>query len=261
MDGSRRYDTDLSDAAWALVAPLLPPARPGGRPRTTDLRAVVDAILYLLRTGCQWRLLPRDFPPWSTVHHYFRTWRNTGVWVRLHRALYARARAAAGRAPCPSLVIMDGQSVKTTERGGVRGFDGHKRVKGRKRHILVDTLGLPIANRVESAGISDRRAGARLLAGLRPLFPAIRTVMADAGHESRKLARELRRRDDWQLVIVKRRERAFRIVGLTWIAERSFAWLGRNRRLSKDYEYRVQTSEAMIGIAAIRLMLSRLVPA
>ena len=260
MDGSRRYGTDLSDAAWALVAPLLPPARPGGRPRTTDLRAVLDAILYLLRTGCQWRLLPRDFPPWSTVHHYFRTWRRTGVWVRLHRALYARARAAAGRAPCPSLVIMDGQSVKTTERGGVRGFDGHKRVKGRKRHILVDTLGLPIANRVESAGISDRRAGARLLAGLRPLFPAIRTVMADAGHESRGLARELKRRDGWRLVIVKRRERAFRIAGLTWIVERSFAWLGRNRRLSKDYEYRVQTSETMIGIAAIRLMLNRLAP-
>jgi putative transposase len=261
MDGSRRYDADLNDAAWALVAPLLPPARPGGRPRTTDLRAVVDAILYLLRTGCQWRLLPRDFPPWSTVHHYFRTWRRTGVWVRLHRALYARARAAAGRAPCPSLVIMDGQSVKTTERGGVRGFDGHKRVKGRKRHILVDTLGLPIANRVEPANVSDRRAGARLLAGLRPLFPAIRTVMADAGHESRRLARQLRRREGWRLVIVKRRERAFRIAGLTWIAERSFAWLGRNRRMSKDYEYRVQTSEAMIGIAAIRLMLNRLVPA
>ena len=261
MDGSRRYDTDLSDAAWALVAPLLPPARPGGRPRTTDLRGIVDAILYLLRTGCQWRLLPRDFPPWSTVHHYFRTWRNTGVWVRLHRALYARARAAAGRAPCPSLVIMDGQSVKTTERGGVRGFDGHKRVKGRKRHILVDTLGLPIANRVEPANMSDRRAGARLLAGLRPLFPAIRTVMADAGHESRRLARQLRRREGWRLVIVKRRERAFRIAGLTWIAERSFAWLGRNRRMSKDYEYKVQTSETMIGIAAIRLMLNRLATA
>jgi putative transposase len=261
MDGSRRYDTDLSDAAWALVAPLLPPARPGGRPRTTDLRAVVDAILYLLRTGCQWRLLPRDFPPWSTVHHDFRTWRNAGVWVRLHRALYARARAAAGRAPCPSLVIMDGQSVKTTERGGVRGFDGHKRVKGRKRHILVDTLGLPIANRVEPANMSDRRAGARLLAGLRPLFPAIRTVMADAGHESRRLARQLRRREGWRLVIVKRRERAFRIAGLTWIAERSFAWLGRNRRMSKDYEYKVQTSETMIGIAAIRLMLNRLATA
>ena len=215
MDGSRPYGTDLSDAAWALVAPLLPPAKAGGRPRTTDLRAVVDAILYLLRTGCQWRMLPRDFPPWSTVHHYFRAWCNAGVWAGLHRALYARARVAAGRPPCPGLVVMDGQSVKTTERGGVRGFDGHKRVKGRKRHILVDTLGLPIANRVGPANMSDRRAGGRLLAGLRTLFPAIRTVMADAGHESRELTRKLEREEGWRLVIVKRRERAFRVAGLT----------------------------------------------
>jgi putative transposase len=255
------YGTDLSDAAWAIIEPLLPAAKPGGRPRTTDLRSVLDAIFYLLRTGCQWRLLPREYPPWSTVHHYFRTWKRTGTWVRLHRAVYARARLAAGRAPCPSLVIMNGQSVKTTERGGVRGFDGHKRVKGRKRHILVDTLGLPIANRVESAGISDQRAGARLLAGLRPLFPAIRTVMADAGHQSRKLTRALKRHEGWRLVIVKRGRRAFKITGLTWIVERSFAWLGRNRRLSKDYEYKVQTSETMIDVAAIRLMLNRFAPA
>jgi transposase len=120
------FYTDLSDAAWALVAPHLPPARPGGRPRTTDLRSVVNAILYLLRTGCQWRLMPPCFPPWGTVYHYFRLWARTGVWVLLHRALYERARAAAGRAACPAVVIMDGQSVKTTERGGVRGFDGHK---------------------------------------------------------------------------------------------------------------------------------------
>ncbi len=156
---------------------------------------------------------------------------------------------------------MDGQSVKTTERGGVRGFDAHKRVKGRKRHILVDTLGLPIANRVEPAHTSDRKAGARLLGGLQAFFPAIRVVMADAGHESRKLARELKRHEGWRLLIVKRRERAFKITGLTWIVERSFAWLGRNRRLSKDYEYRVQTSEAMIDLAATRPMLNRLAPA
>ena len=153
---------------------------------------------------------------------------------------------------------MDGQSVKTTERGGVRGFDGHKRVKGRTRHILVDTLGLLAANRVEPASMSDRRAGARLLAGLAPLFPRVQTVIADAGHESRKLARELLRDNGWKLQIVKRRERAFRITGLTWIVERTFAWLGRNRRLSKDYEYAVQTSETMIDLAAIRLMLNRL---
>ena len=169
---TKLYDTDLSDAAWALVAPVLPAARPGGRPRTTDVRAVVNAIFYLLRTGCQWRLLPREFPRWGTVYHYFRVWKNSGVWTRLHRAVYEQARLLAGRARCPSVVIMDGQSVKTTERGGVRGFDGHKRVRGRKRHILVDILGLPIASRVEPASISDRRAGARLLGGLRAFFPA-----------------------------------------------------------------------------------------
>jgi putative transposase len=259
LDG--RYETDLTDAAWELIKPLLPPARYGGRPRTTDVRAVVNAIFYLLRTGCQWRLLPHQFPPWGTVYYYFRYWEHTGIWVLLHRAVYEQARVAAGRAACPSVVIMDGQSVKTTERGGTRGFDGHKRVKGRKRHILVDTLGLPVASQVEPANMSDRRAGARLLGGLSPLFPRVHTVIADAGHESRKLARELMREDGWKLQIVKRRQRTFKIAGLTWIVERSFAWLGRNRRFSKDYEYRVQTSETMLDIAATRLMLNRLTPA
>src|ERR1051326_4411714 len=151
---------------------------------------------------------------WPTVHGYFRDWRMSGVWVLLHRAPYPLARVAAGRKPDPTVVIMDGQSVKTVEQGGVRGFDGHKRVKGRKRHIMVDTLGLPIANRVEPANMSDRRAGGRLLAGLAPLWPTIRTVIADAGHESRKLARQLRR-DGWNLKIVRRRQRAFKVSGLT----------------------------------------------
>jgi len=176
------YSTDLSDAAWRLIARLFPAARAGGRPRTTNLRAVVNAIFYILRTGCQWRLLPREFPAWGTVYHYFRNWKNAGVWIRLRRAMYKRLRKHVGRSACPSVVIMDGQSVKTTERGGVRGFDAHKRVKGRKRHILVDTLGIPIACRLEPANVSDRIAGARLLDGLRPLFPRISTVIADAGH-------------------------------------------------------------------------------
>jgi putative transposase len=155
---------------------------------------------------------------------------------------------------------MDGQSVRTTERGGLRGFDGHKLVRGRTRHILVDTLGLIIASRVEPASMPDQRAGARLLGGLRALYPAIRTVMADAGHQSRKLASNLLQHDGWRLRITHRGQSAFRIKGLTWIVERSFAWLGRNRRFSKDYEYRVQTSETLIDVAAIRLMLNRIAP-
>jgi transposase len=138
------YATDLADSAWEIIAPLLPAAQSGGRPRTTDIRAVLNAISYLLRTGCQWRLLPREFPAWGTVYHYLRTWKNAGVWTYLQKALYERVRTQAGRAVCPSVVIMDSQSVKTTERGGVRGFDGHKRIKGRKRYILVDTLGFPL---------------------------------------------------------------------------------------------------------------------
>jgi transposase len=169
-----------------------PPApRPGGRPRTTDLRAVLNAIFYLLRTGCQWRLLPREFPAWSTVYHYFRSWNIGGVWSSIQRLICQQTRVQAGRAACPSVVIMDSQSVKTAERGGVRGFDAHKRVKGRKRHILVDTCGLLIACRVEPADISDRRAASLLLGGLSPLFPNIRSVIADGGHQSRRLTREL----------------------------------------------------------------------
>ena len=173
---------------------------------------------------------------------------------------YEQARRHAGREACRSVVIMDGQSVKTTERGGARGFDAHKRVKGRKRHILVDTLGLPVANRVEPANTSDRRAGALLLGGLRALFPRIRTVIADVGHESRKLARTLKQHQGWQLRILKRRQPAFKITGLTSWNVALPGW-GGTADSSKDYEYRMQTSETMIDLAAIRLTLNRIAPA
>lgn len=153
---------------------------------------------------------------------------------------------------------MDSQSVKTTEMGGMRGFDGHKRVKGRKRYILVDTLGLPIAKRVEPANVSNRKGGRRLIMGLGSLWPTIRTVIADGGHKSKKLAAEIKRCEGWKLVIVKRSECAFKITGLTWIVERTFAWLGRSRRLSKDYERHARTFETMIDIATVRMMINKL---
>ena len=255
---ARRYPSDLCDGRWALVEPHIPPAQPGGRPPTTCVRAVFDALLYLLRTGCQWRQLPADFPPWPTVHGYFRRRRRSGVLARLHRALHPLARAAVGRRPLPTVAVMDAQSAKTTGRGGVCGFDAHKRVKGRKRHILVDILGLLMAVRVGPAGEADQNAGGALLAGLHLRRPTVRTVFADGGHQGRGLANDVRRREHVELRIVRRRQRAFRIAWPTWIVERTFAWLGCSRRLAKEYEFRAGTSESLIELAATQVMLGRI---
>lgn len=256
----RRYASDMTDAEWALIAPFMPARKRTGRPRTTALRDVVDALLYMAATGCQWALLPKDFPPPSTVQRYFYDWRDSGLWATINHHLVMAARELEGREASPTAGVIDSQSVKTTESGGIRGYDAGKKINGRKRHIVVDTLGLLIGLIVHGADIQDRDGAAALLKSIRTAFPWLRYVFADGAYAGPKLERALAKHGHWTIEIVKRSDSAkgFEVIPRRWVVERTLAWLGRCRRLSKDFEKTIASAQAWVTIAHIRLVTRRL---
>ncbi len=252
--------SDLTDGEWAVLEPFLPAPSVVGRPRKWPLRRIVEAILYLLRGGLPWRMLPPCFPPVSTVRRWFYLWRDDGLWRTLNHHLVMAAREACGREASPSAGVIDSQSVKTTEAGGPRGYDAGKKVKGRKRHILTDTQGFLVGAIIHTADIQDRDGAPDVLAGIRYAFPWLRHVFADGGYAGVKLQQALAKIGKWTVEIIKRSDAAkgFEVLPRRWVVERTFAWLNRNRRLAKDFDQSIASATAWLFAASVQLLARRI---
>ncbi len=259
MTNRKPYSTDISNQQWTILEPLIPGPKTGGRPRTVDMREIINAIFYILASGCAWRQMPHDLPPWTTVYHYFRSWRIQGTWRLINQVLRERVRTQVQKQRTPSAAIVDSQSVKTTEIATEVGYFCGKLVKGHKRHILVDTLGLLLVVMVTAANLAEKKGAIQLLEKIRDKFPRLEKIFADGGYQGQDFHQRVQDDYNLDLKVVKRNQsKGFKVLPWRWIVERTFAWLLRYRRLTIDYEVLPETAEAFIYAAMIRIMVRRL---